>query len=346
VTGDKVPLTFSAGLLDLTGSVSFASTAKANLAATSAGLATGEQASGASATVETPPSIATTDQPALAGSLSTVGCDYACWGGTKIPGLSMSADGGLPLAGTPSAPAQVLLTDLDNDGLRFDAVSGASDEYRSSLGLVAPLVRMAPAAAPAPSGVAADCVDGTTGASAYLSASGYLRTTTPATTKEVESCAVARAATLELFRTSFAEHGVVQVDLVQASARCLVAGAAHTPTTSYDYRAVVRYWDGTGYTEAATIVPGQGGDLLAAVPLTTSVGGDRKLGDYISSWSSITSSTVSVTTAAGAAQVKLPGIVKIASQPVRRNAEDTGPDDVSVVSATVGALSCRAEDKR
>lgn len=346
VTADKVPLTLSAGLLNLTGSVSFASTVKASLAATSAGLATGEQAAGASATLEAPPSVAMTDKAGSAGTLATFGCDYACWGATTIPGLAMSAEGGLPLAGTPTVPAQVLLTDLDNGGLRFGAVSSASGGYRASLDLVAPLVRVAPAATAAPSGVAAGCVAGSTGASAYLSASGYLRTTTAETTKEVESCAVARAATLELFRTGFAAHGVVQVDLVQASARCLVAGATHSPTTSYDYRAVVRYWNGTGYTVAATVVPGQTDDLLAAVPLATPVADGRTLGDYIASWSSITSSTVSVTSAAGAVQVKLPGVVKIASQPVRRNAEDTGPDEVSVVSATVGALSCRAEDRR
>ena len=48
----------------------------------------------------------------------------------------------------------------------------------------------------------------------------------------------------------------------------------------------------------------------------------------------------------GVAQVKVPGIVKIASRPVpagprRRPGQ---PDEVSVVSATIGALSCRAED--
>ncbi len=346
VTGDKVPLTFSAGLLDLAGSVSYASTATANLAATSAGLATGEQKAGASASLEAPPSVSTTAGSGAADGLTTFGCDYACWGSTSIPGLAMSAEDGLPLVGTPAAPAQVLLTNLSNDGLQFGAVSGASGQYRPSLALVAPLVRVAPGATTSPSGVASGCVAGTTGASAYLSASGYLRTTAPDGTQEVESCAVARAATLELFRTSFADHGVVQVELVQASTRCLVAGAAHTMSKSYDYKAIVSYWNGIDYTVAATVVPGQAADALAAVPLTTSIGGTRTLADYISSWSSITSSAVADTAVAGAVQVKLPGIVKIASQPVRRNAEDTGPDDVSVVSATVGALSCRAEDRR
>jgi prepilin-type N-terminal cleavage/methylation domain-containing protein len=346
VTGDGVPLTLAAGLLNLAGSVSYASTARANLAATSAGLATGDQNAGASATLEAPPSVTTTAAPGAAGALSTFGCDYACWGGTSIPGLAMSAESGLPQAGTAAAPAQVLLTDLSNGGLSFGAVSGTSGGYRPALNLVAPLVRMAPSATTDPSGIGTNCVAGTTGTPAYLSASGYLATTAPDGTREVESCAVAKTATLELFRTNFAEHGVVQVQLTRASARCRVTGAGHSPTTGYDYEAVVRYWDGTGYTDAATIVPGQTSDALAAVPLTRSVGGSRTLEDYISSWSSISSATVVQTAVAGTAQVKLPGIVRIASQPVRQTTDGSAVDELSVVSTTVGALSCRAEDRR
>lgn len=349
VTKEKIPLSLSAGLLDLAGSVSYASTVGANLAATSAGLATGEQDAGASATLQAPPSRTTTLNNAGAGSLSTFGCLYACWGGTSIPAISLSADQGLPLAGSPTSPAQVLLTDLGQGGLGFGA--GAADTYRPALDLVAPLVRMHPDAAAVPSGISAGCVPGPTGPSAYLSGSGYLRATDSDDSEEVESCVVARAATLELFPTGFAPHGVLQLELTGASAGCLVAGSGHTASTSYDYKAVVRYYDGNpdggDYTVAANIAKGATSDPLEGVPLTTSIGGDRKLGDYIASWSSLTTDQVLDTAAAGAAQVKLPGVLKIVSQPVRPDATVTsGLDEGSVVSLTLGALSCRAEDAR
>jgi hypothetical protein len=64
------------------------------------------------------------------------------------------------------------------------------------------------------------------------------------------------------------------------------------------------------------------------------------LGDYIASWSSLTTDKVTGT----GAKVTLPGVVTIATQPVRGT---TGaPDPSSGVSVTVGAVSCSAEDAR
>lgn len=344
VTADKVPLTFSAGLLNLTGSVSYASTVNANLAVTSAGLATGEQGSGASRTLEAPPSLTTTASSEPAGVLSVGGCSYACWGGTSLPGFAMSAENGLPTAGTEALPAQVLLSDVTNEGLSFgNSIAG----YRPALDLSPPLVRMDPSVSSGPSGLASGCAVGATGTSSYLSASGYLNTTDTNLTGEVDSCAVARAKPVELFPTSFAPHGVVRIELERASARCRVQGAGHAASTSYDYSAVVKYFNGTDYTTAATVIPGLTTDPLESVPLTTAVGGGHTLGDYISSWSSLTGDKVVDVHSAGVAQVNLPGIVNIASTPVRPDAAaESGLDDNSVVSLTLGALSCRAEDAR
>ena len=344
VTTGNVPLSFSAGLLNLTGSVSYASTVTSNLAATSAGLATGVQGAGASSTLVAPPSLTGTAVTGLAGQLSTEGCAFACWGATSLPGFSMSAEDGLPLAGEPATPARALITDLANDGFSFG--NGDAADYRPGLALVPPLVRMDPSIASGPSGLSG-CGVGATGASSYLSASGYLKTTDTDLTGIVESCAVARATPVELFPTSFAPHGVVRVQLERARANCLVQGSAHTATTAFGYKAIVEYYNGTGYTTAATVVPGLTTDPLASVPMTTSVGGGKTLGDYISSWSSLTADKVVDVHVAGVTQVKLPGIVKIASQPVRTDAASpSGFDDSSVVSLTVGALSCRAEDAR
>ena len=344
VTTDKIPVTFSAGLLNLTGSVSYASTVNGNLAAASAGLATGEQSAGASRTLAAPPSVTSTATSQSAGLLSVGGCSYACWGGTSLPGFSASAEHGLPTAGTETVPAQVLLSDLMNSGFSFG--NSASDDYRPVLDLNAPLVRMDPSVTSQPSGLSG-CGAGATGPPAYLSASGYLRTTDGNLAGAVESCAVARAKPIELFPTSFAPHGVVRIELERASAHCSVQGGAGTASTSFDYSVVVWYFNGTDYTTAASVVPGLTSDPLDSVPLSTPVGGGHTLGDYISSWSSLTADKVVEVHSTGVTQVNLPGIVNIVSTPVRPDATaPSGVDETSVVSLTVGALSCRAEDGR
>jgi hypothetical protein len=138
------------------------------------------------------------------------------------------------------------------------------------------------------------------------------------------------------------------VELTSAQARCTVQTLAHTAAVSYDYQAVVKYWDGSQYRSLATISPGMSTDPLEDLDLSTiSVGDGKMLGDYIASWSSLMSAEIPRTAADGLAQVTLPGIITIASHPVRPdpNSPD-GLDATSVVSVAVGALGCLAEDRR
>lgn len=347
-SAERVPLSLSAGLVNLTSAVSYASTVTANRTAASAGLGTGDKASGASGTASAPPATALAPLAAPAGQLASGGCAYACWGGSQLPAMSLSADQGLPVAGTSTAPAQALLTDGSQGGISFGNTTDPS-AYRPGLALAPPLVTLDTSLAPQPSGLSG-CAPGATGTPALVAASGYLRTTATddsAAPSNVESCAVARAVPVELFPTSFAPRGVVRVELVGAAAQCLVQGAAHTASTHYDYRAIVEYYDGSTYRTAATVVPGMTSDPLDAVPLTTPVGGGKTLGDYVASWSSLSTGKVATTEAGGVAEVTLPGVVTIASQPTRLDPSSaSGYDESSVVSLTVGAMTCHAEDSR
>jgi len=349
VTTGNGAVSFSAGLLNLAGSLTYASTVNASLTGASAGLATGEQASGASRTVTAPPASMTEAVNTGPGFLSGTTCDIACWGSTKLDMSPVSAASGLPQAGSQAAPMQALVTDTMNDGVAFG--NSSSDLYRTGLKLRPPLVRLHSAAVPVASGVSAGCVVGGAGASSYVTASGYLRTTAvddsvaPST---VESCAVARASAISIFPTEFAPQGIVVVELTSAQARCTVQTLAHTAAVSYDYQAVVKYWDGSQYRSLATISPGMSTDPLEDLDLSTiSVGDGKMLGDYIASWSSLMSTEIPRTAADGLAQVTLPGIITIASHPVRPdpNSPD-GLDATSVVSVAVGALGCLAEDRR
>jgi type II secretory pathway pseudopilin PulG len=358
VTVDNGAVSLSAGLLNLAGTLTYASTATVNLTATTAGLATGEQHTGASAALAAPATTAATTATGGPGALAS-GCALACWGGTRLDLPQLSADDGLPRAGSLTAPMQSLLTDTTNGGVSFG--NTLAGDYRPRLKLSPPLVRLDPDASPSPSGISSGCVAGVTGASSYLTASGYVRTTDvddatePAT---VEACGVARSASISVFPTTFAPRGVVLVELRHASARCLVQGAGHTTSGAHDFEAVVSYWDAKGpgaeddgYTQAGTIGPGMSTDPLDAVSLDTVVregaepSDNLVLGDYIASWASLTADKVTETQAGGAVEVSLPGVVTIATEPVRDNADGT-PDGTSVVSLAVGAVRCSAEDAR
>jgi hypothetical protein len=254
---------------------------------------------------------------------------------------------------------QSLLTDAANGGVSFGNTPGGG--YRTRLRLAPPLVRLDQDATPIASGISSGCAPGVTGVPSYLTASGYLRTTDVENTTEpatVEACGIARSASISLFPTSFAPRGVVRVELRHASARCLVQGTDHAASVGHDFEAVVSYWDAKGpgaeddaYTEAATIVPGMTTDPLATVSLDTVVregaepADNLLLGDYIESWASLTADKVIATQTAGTAEVNLPGVVTVASAPVR-NSTDGTPDETSVVSLALGAVRCSAEDAR
>lgn len=343
-------VSLTAGLLNLSGSLTYVSTVGGNLRGTTAGLATGEQSSGASASVAAPPSRTATTVTAGSGSLWTSGCSIACWGGTRLDVALLSADEGLPNAGTAAAPMQSLLTDTTNRGVSFG--NSVTDTYRAGLVLTPPLLQLDPDAAPAASGISTGCAPGVTGTSSYVTGSGYLRTS-GSPELAVESCAVGRASSISIFPTGFAPRGVVLVELRKASARCLVSGTTHTSSATYDYEAVVKYFDGTGYQIAGTATPANATDPLDALDLaTTRVGtvqGEEKfLGDYVASWSSLTGGEVVRTQTPGLAKVQLPGVVTIASQPVRPDPDPavTTGDPTSTVSVTLGALSCSAQDQR
>jgi hypothetical protein len=142
---------------------------------------------------------------------------------------------------------------------------------------------------------------------------------------------------------------VVQVELVKGVALCTVSGTAHTSAATADYEAVVRYWNGSAYQTAATIIPSNVSDPLTTVPFTTVVGGGHTLGDYVASWSSLTANKIVRTQAIGHAEVQLPGVVTIVSQPVWKpdtTTNGTNGNSTSAVSVTLGALKCSAQDQR
>ena len=343
-TASGFPVSLQAGLVHLAGAVSFGSTAQASLVSVSGELAdgdTGSASTGAKYAVQAPPLVTTTLQDSASQFLGA-DCGLACWGETQVTDFTASAEGGRPLVGSPTSPARAIIDGNTHGGVRF--VNGPTTDYLPGLGLTSPLVGLDTTSTTA-SG-SNGCA--TTGTASYLSAGGYLATSDPETSYVVESCAVGRSTAVEVLPTGLtpASKGLVRVELRRASARCLVSGEAHAATTTAEYEAVVQYWDGAAYVTAATVVQGQTTDPLAALSLDTiAVGGNRMLGDYISSWSTVTADEVVSETTGGVARLKVPGIVRIVTEPVRQHSTGTA-DPASAISVTLGALDCVAEDQR
>ncbi|MBA2954490.1 prepilin-type N-terminal cleavage/methylation domain-containing protein [Nocardioides sp. MAH-18] len=344
---DGLPVTLSAGLVKLAGELTYSSTANAVLASTTTGAATGEQAGGAGITAAAPPDVSDSQDDESAGQLNGAGCELACWGNTRRSAVALSAGNALPNAGSPTSPLQAILRDTVHNGLSLAAGAGA--QYRPALALAPSkgLVTMHSGSDTNP-GVSGGCASTSSGGSVRVASSGWLRTTAiddAASPLLVESCGVARTAPVSVLPTTFAPDGVVRITLTDAKVRCAVSGAAHAATASVGYTAAVEVWGPSGYTTVATVTETTASDLLATVPLTTPVGGGHTLGDYISSWSAVSSSEVTKTAATGAATVNVPGIISLTTQPTREDASGAS-DPLSSVTVSVGVLSCSAADAR
>ena len=342
VTTTDGTVSLDAGLLDLTGSLGFASTAGASLAGASGALSTGEKSEGAPVAVSAPATATT--QPGAAGGLGGT-CDLACWGTTQSDVGPVTATDGLPNVGSVGSPMQARLTGADGSGRVISFDNGDPATYRDGLSLPGPLVRLDPDASLTSEGVTSTCTPSASGMTAYARSLGFLRTTE--SSPVVEACTLSSAAWVSLFPTGFAPRGVLRVKLVTASAHCQVSGATHTATTpTVDYQVEVSRWVGPGdddYTSVATITPADDGDLPD--PGTLEVGANHTLADYVDSWSALTPDGYDVMASGGVSAVQVPGAFTLTSQPVRTGDVD-GVDPSSAVSFTVGEIGCFAEDAR
>jgi type II secretory pathway pseudopilin PulG len=341
---NPVPLSLAGGVVNISGSVSTASKVTLNRGALTVTRGTGATAYGLSAVAGAPPAATTALQSLTADELPE-GCVLVCWGASQLNSVLVSSDNGLPTVGSTDSPARAAVTGATNNGLSFGNAVAAAD-YDGSLdfaGNPINLVRLDTAASRSARTVS-PCADP---GSAYIAGAGYV----VSTATEVQSCAAASATVVEMFPTTTASNGVVRIELVAASARCQVQGATHVGTAAYDYQVVVDYWDNSlgssgGYRTVGPITATTTTDLLADVDMTTPVGAGKQLGDYISSWSSVTPGRVKEVDGANVAEVSIPGVVTISTQPTRPDAALPPTDTPSVVSLTMGALSCYAEDRR
>ena len=346
-----------AGVVTQSGARFTGSTVSLNANAVSASSATGALVEGAKAMLSAPVSAA--QGPTVGGWGGLPGsCQFICFGSSSVGGAAVSATDGLPLSADPAAPVRVALTSgwstgWQYGGFRFNndpddsgavAVRGLSDAL--------PMVTM-DGQAPGVSFAQSNFLSTTTSESVnFVSASGYLDAD-PVTdvAPAVTSCVTARSAPVMLFPTTWAPDGVIKVVLNQSSLKCQVVrntAKVRSAAATAKFEATVQYWNGSSYVTAGTVRETNVIDPLAGVPLTTVVrplspeGPQLTLGDFIQSWESSTSIDVARNNVSTGTSVraKVPGVVSIESRPTRVG------DPNSVVSVTVGALTCAAKDIR
>jgi hypothetical protein len=331
-------LVAEAGVLNLDGASSSTTVASAMAQGAFAAIANGDRVQGATGTVSAPPASSATVAPETVRVL-TDGSQVAAFAGTSVTGLSVSAAGGQPGAGTPTAPVTSVLHGAASGGEYLSASNQPSTT--SPLRLTGgPVVR----------GIAASC-DSTCAA---VRSTGSLGSTGGPTHSAGASLEGAVAGTLAVLPTVESPDGVVQVTLDRVAVHC-----ASTPPTvprgsaSIEYAGTVRHrtWDavaGYGYSAPIAISSSNAADPLAAVPLSTIVGQDSvgnilRLADYVRSWSSLSSAAASAATVVAtdgtAVSVSIPGVFTFASQPLRTEAEST-------IGLQLGTASCTAADRR
>jgi hypothetical protein len=334
------------GVINLSGELFTGSRVVATAAAGTAGTSLGEQISGAVKNLVAPADSSASSSTVGGVALPSSSCSYMCLGGTTVDQASARASDGLPTAGTASAPIRAIIPDgANNDGFRF---SNGSAGTRLKLDPSKPMVSLdtsTPGSMPGVNGCAAT---GPT-VSSYLTATGFLG----ATGSSVTACATAQTNTIRLFPTTFAPQGIVRIQLDRATASCGLTKPLSTvvPSASAGYAASVSYYNGSDYSAPLSLSSAQTIDPLAsATILNQAVAPDLTLGDYISSWKSLVSSEITASAAGNVAEVNLPGAISIVTKPTREGvATGVGPyqaDPTSVISFTVGAVSCRASDFR
>lgn len=346
-------LSLNAGVVNLAGEVFTGSRTVTTGASVVGSTSLGEQANGALANLVAPSDKPPVTVDAPANQLLNV-CEWICFGASKVINASSYSSTGLPRAGTPASPIRVEIPDpTTRDGFRFDNDSTGT---RLRLDTSKPMVSLDTATSGTMRGVVnCDITNvGNPTRQSFLAGTGYLRSTgglTPGTS----SCATAQANTIRLFPTTFAPNGVVQIVLDRAEAECSVAlsGSTWVQTARGAFEATVRYYNGSGYTTVGPVRHTNSTDPLASIPLNTVVNpaGTLRLSDYISSWRSLTGSGMTrATSAAREAEVKIPSVVSIITQPTREGIlSGVGlllQDPTSAISLNVGALSCKAGDFR
>lgn len=341
-------LVVDAGSLSLDGSLSSSTSASAVALGTSSSIAGASRSDGAKATSIAPPSVTTALSDGQGPKQLNDGADRVVeLSNSAVSGVAASALDGQPGAGTSAAQVVSQLQGAGGFGSP-DLTLGVSNrpDTTTRLGLLGAGVQLK-----SPScGGGCTAVEG----KGYLaSVGGASHSATAAMTGRVNG-------TFSLFPTLQSPEGILKVTLASFTASCdSRAGSSPAASAAMTFAGTVahRTYDPTvtdpaaryGYSTPVAISSGSSTDPLAAINLGTTLVGvtgnglPLVLGDYVQSWSSLTSGAITAgkQLAANGSSVSLamPGVLTVASKPLRAEPEST-------VGLQLGVASCVAGDVR
>lgn len=306
-----------------------------------ASLNPGSRASGHSKTATAPPDGVpadvgddTTGTGSLVNSASQT---LATFGPTKVQRIVASTAGGVPSTGSSGVPV-VSKVSANGGGVSFSNIPTLTD---AALGLSATTPIVVSTA--------------TSGAVATTSGWTAATTTTPTSASTQTSMTVTE---LQVLRTSFAPQGLIKVRLDSSTFQCSSGSAGASGAIAYSGELSYLKYDPVAKTSSYVPVPLSStstSDPLDAVPLTTPVGEvvvsqtetetvtrTLLLDEYITSMDSHTAGTLagSFTTVAKKLEGKMPGVISVATKPLRAG------DLLSGVTLQLGVHSCQVEDLR
>lgn len=320
-TGDVGEL--QAGLISLDGDLSTGSSAGLSAVTAMAGLSSGQTVFGAKDSVSAPPASTVVDPSDTNGHSLDASCATLCFGQTAISGDdSVRVSVGDPMASSSTNPLVVALRRTGSNVYHGFSYTNAdtTNGLDPSLQLQGPMVSA-----------------GSGGTSDVVVSNGYLDTSGTGTTSTREKGGFYMP-TLQLFPTSFAPNGLVQVTVDSASLACQSGAGSSSVTASW--QAEVRWFNaGTGQYVEYQLQPGQGA-LPDPATLVVDPSSGTTLSHWISSWSGLTS-TSGVSKGGGARAVGVvPSLVSIITAPTRTNAP------TSALNVAIGGMSCVAMDAR
>lgn len=337
-------LKLEGGLVSGEGSLTTGSRASLNATTARAGLASGLSETGASLSLTAPPAAAGTSPSDGTGHMLNGSCEFACFGQTSVSGdQNVTVDLGQPQVSSAASPAVSSLRRTGSNIYRgFTYGNAASAAIDPQLKLSGPMVSA-----------------GTGSTTEVLNGSGYLDATGNGSTA-VQAVATASLPYLELFPTSFAPNGVVQIALSSASLSCASGGGSGSVTATWS--GVVRYWQQSGvhattglpvggYVETVLAPGGSDLPLLSTWVLKADVTGDGiadgvapedvPLSRWIQAWSALIDPSDAVTSTGRRSTGAVSAVVSVLTAPTRGALDET-----SAINLAVGSLTCHAEDNR
>lgn len=328
-TGDV--LQFESGLLSGDGSKSTASSSAGSAVGAYASKSSGVTATGAEVTLSAPPDDIVLTAPTAGVRTLGTDCTLVCFGDSAIGG----APAAKVSAGVPQLGVHNGTTYLASQLSRTTGFGARGFEYNNST-LTSAVTALGVSELPLVSA-------GTGNAGPIAESRGSLTAVSTGTTS-VTATVQSSAQTVQLFPTSTASGGLVQLRLTSASLTC-VDGAGRGVAASWSAEVRVHVGlaadtaDGNQDGYSTYLVEPGGTALPAPLSIMTSTG--STLDRYISSWSGLVGSAASVAqTSTPGVSGTIPAVVSLLTAPTRIG--DAG----STLNITLGSLSCAAEDNQ